>query len=228
MVVRMVRVEAYQHLAVALGDFANLGQDFFLNARTLDHLDARCQGMRLDCRPVVRPDIDVDTKHLAARLCGGNTGFRIAYVKQGQHGSTEYQRTAVRNAGLDNQVGLHFPDDLLHRHHVLRILDHRATQPTVVVGILGRNGRPHEGRRTCAQGFISRICGNSCCNFLIEFSHGRRSHSGRHCWTSALSLPGSLNSLHRSSILPAALPGLVPARRPASRWREGTFPAWRD
>ena len=40
------------------------------------------------------------------------------------------------DAGLDDEVGLHRPDQLLHRNDVLRVLDDRASQPLEVVGVL--------------------------------------------------------------------------------------------
>ena len=61
----------------------------------------------------------------------------IAVIEQGEHGGAEDQRSAVGDAGLDDQVGLDLPDDLLYRHHVLWLLDDRAAEPGEVVGVLG-------------------------------------------------------------------------------------------
>ena len=45
-------------------------------------------------------------------------------------------RAAVGNAGLDDQVWFDLPDEFLHRHHVLRILDDGAALPLKMVGII--------------------------------------------------------------------------------------------
>jgi len=46
----------------------------------------------------------------------------------------------VGNAALDDQIRFDLPDDLLHRHHVLRQLDDRTAHPREVIAVfvLGR------------------------------------------------------------------------------------------
>ncbi len=46
------------------------------------------------------------------------------------------QRTATRNAGLDNQVRLHQPDHFLQGDDVLRILNDRQSEPAEMIRVL--------------------------------------------------------------------------------------------
>ena len=63
-----------------------------------------------------------------------------------EHRRREDQRAAVRDAGLDDQLGLQRPDQLLHRDDVLRVLDDRPAEPGEVVRVLGGDRRRHEPR----------------------------------------------------------------------------------
>ena len=127
----MVRIEADEHSCCAANFRLYLSHDFWCGGRSLDHMDPARHRMRLDRRPVVRTDIDVDThdKTLrAARIHELAQFDRIAVVQQRQHRSAEDQRSAVSDAGFYDHIRSDLPDQFLHRHNVLRILDDRAAK----------------------------------------------------------------------------------------------------
>ena len=127
--VGVVGIEADQNSLVVLGDCFHLGNDFWLNARTLNHLDTRCHGVGFDGGAVVGPDVNIDTQHFALRVSGVKHGARfngVTQIKLRQHRSTEDQRTPMCDAGFDDQVWLDLPDEFLNGDHVLGILDDGA------------------------------------------------------------------------------------------------------
>jgi hypothetical protein len=75
----------------------------------------------LDRGPVVRADVDVDAHDLPRP------------ADQLQHRGREHDRAAVCDPGLDDQVRLDVPDDLLQGDQVLRELDDRPAHPAEVV-----------------------------------------------------------------------------------------------
>ncbi len=80
--------------------------------------------MRLDGAAIVRADLDVDADHAAAAH-----GLEEAGV--------EDERSAVGDARLDDDVGLHPVDHLLDAQHVLGKLDDGAAHPAERVDVLG-------------------------------------------------------------------------------------------
>src|SRR6266536_3314813 len=72
--------------------------------------------MLFDCRPVVRPDVDVDSDHAPP-------------AKQLAEGGVIDERTSVRDAALDDHVRLDTINHLLNTDDVLRQLNDRAAEP---------------------------------------------------------------------------------------------------
>ena len=99
----VVGVEADQNSLVVLGDCFHLGNNFWRNARTLNHLDARCHGVGFDGGTVVGADFD--NKHFAFGFFGVKQGARFnggKQIKLRQHGTTEDLRTPMRDASFDD------------------------------------------------------------------------------------------------------------------------------
>ena len=80
-------------------------------------------GCSSSARPVVLADFDVDADHEA-----------IA-AEQLEDRRRERQRAAVGDAGLDDDLRLDSPDQLLDRDDVLRVLDDRQAEPVEVVRV---------------------------------------------------------------------------------------------
>ncbi|MNN57290.1 hypothetical protein D3C81_1722720 [compost metagenome] len=78
--------------------------------------------MALDCLAIVRTDVTVDTQ-------------RFAMALQFEQRGVVDNRATVGDPTLDDQVRLDLPDELLHRHHVLRQLNDRAAHPGKVVAV---------------------------------------------------------------------------------------------
>jgi 8-oxo-dGTP pyrophosphatase MutT (NUDIX family) len=53
-----------------------------------------------------------------------------------EHRSREHDAATVRDSGLDDEVRLHVPDQLLHQYNIARELDDGAAEPAEVVGVL--------------------------------------------------------------------------------------------
>src|SRR6266550_1138827 len=93
--------------------------------------------MALDRLAIMRADVDVDPDHRSLP----------DQFKQRGH---EQNGAAARNAGLDDDIGLGRPNDLLRRHHIRRKLDDRNTHPApevevvIFVGGMNRAGREIE------------------------------------------------------------------------------------
>jgi len=68
--VGVVGIKADHNSLIFLGYCFYLGNDFRGNARTLNHLNARCHGMGFDGGTIVGTDVDVDTQHFALRFFG--------------------------------------------------------------------------------------------------------------------------------------------------------------
>jgi hypothetical protein len=109
--------------------------------------------MGFDRRAVVGADVDVDAQH----PCIGRTAAGGVEL---QHGGRENERAAVGDARLDDQLGLRGPDDLLHGHHVLGVLDDGPAQPFEVVGVLALVGLVHPGARGLGQGRAGALGGD--------------------------------------------------------------------
>ncbi len=121
--------------------------DIIGDARTLEHGDTVRHRMRLDRRTIVRANVDIDAEHLSARLqhihCGAAFDS-IGHVEQSQKGCAENQGPTMGYAGLDNEIRAGFPDDLLHGHDILRILDDGPSHPEIIVGILELDRTPQK------------------------------------------------------------------------------------
>src|SRR5687767_4579215 len=91
-----------------------------INRGTLNHLYSFHHWVRLYLLTVMCTNIYVDSQH-------------FSFSNQLHKRSVINKRSAMSNAGFDDEVGLHLPDNLLHSDHVLRILDDRSTHPCKVV-----------------------------------------------------------------------------------------------
>ena len=75
------------------------------------------------------------------------------------------------DAGLDHQVRPDLPDQLLHRNHILWILDNGTAQRGEVVGILGSDRCNREIPCSLSQIPVVSIRGDPRSNLVIEFTH---------------------------------------------------------
>jgi len=89
----------------------------------------------LDLAAVVAPDVDVHPHHEAVAAEDLEQGRRVD------------QRAAVRDAGLDDEVGAHLPDELLNGEEVLRQLDDGPAEPAEVVRVAPARDLQEPGAR---------------------------------------------------------------------------------
>ena len=108
--------------------------------------------MRRDGGAVVLPDVDIDAQDAAPgppRIEHGAALRRVAVIQKHQQRRAQDERSAVRDACFDNQIGAAGPDHILEGDNVLRILDDGAVQPREVVTVM-MNARllpPQEAER---------------------------------------------------------------------------------
>ena len=108
---------------------------------------------------VVGADIDIDAEHLAV-------SHQLA-----QRGVVD-QRAAMRDAGFDDQVRSHVPQDFLHGDHVLRVLDDRPAHPSEIIGVLGVDRITHEVGCVRLDARIPTKRANARGDFVVETGHG--------------------------------------------------------
>ena len=101
--------------------------------------------MGVDGRAVVGADVDIDADHLAAAGLGIEHAARldgVAIVEHRQHRGAHHQRTAMGDAGLDDQIGAARPDQFLDRIEILRHLDDRPAEPGEILRIADGGSTP--------------------------------------------------------------------------------------
>src|SRR6185436_18433017 len=118
---------------------------------------------------IMGPYFQVDAYHPA--LVDFATGFQ-----NGEHGSGKNERSTPGDSGLDDQVRLHEPDNLLHGLEILGNLQNGDAQPREVVDIVGLADAylVEERPGSRLQFLVATIGGNSAVHLLsilFEGSH---------------------------------------------------------
>src|SRR5919201_1579758 len=122
-VMGVVGIEHHHHGGVTFAVAADLFEHRWIGGGALDHRDSRGERVALDLRSILRPNLDVDAH---------DTPIAAEHMQQR---SPEHQRPPMGDAGLDDQVGLHAPDDFLDRDDVIGKLDDRPAEPAEVIGV---------------------------------------------------------------------------------------------
>jgi len=123
--------------------------------------------------------VDINANDFAATLervhgCAGFDG--VTHIQHGQQTGTQYQRTAVRNAGLDDEVRADLPHQFLHRHHILRILDDGAAHPVKVVDVFALHGGLQPVARQRTEGGIGTVRNKPFATFLGKLGDSIECH----------------------------------------------------
>src|SRR5258708_7212727 len=94
--------------------------------------------MSLDGGAIVGANIDVDRHDYALA------------ANELEHGCVQHRAATASHSRLDDKIGLHAPDELLHRDDVLREREDRLAEPVEVVGVAVSSSCPYERVRQAA------------------------------------------------------------------------------
>ena len=176
MVAGVVAVETDQHPGILPGNAMHLLNNLGRNTGTLNHLNARRHRVRLDSGTVMGANINVNAQHLAAgdfrvEYLAGFDG--VAHIQQRQQRGAKNERTAVGNPGFNDQVRLNLPNQFLHGHHILGILDNGAALPGEIIRIFRQRRGLHKRCRTVTQRLVGGDSRNPLFHFCLKITHYR-------------------------------------------------------
>ncbi len=123
MVMCVIAVQADQNARAGRRGCFHLIDDLRIDGGSLDHVNPARHRVRLDCRAIMGANIDINPQNpplRRSRVQHRPRLDRIAVVEHCQHCRTLNEGAAMGNAGFDDQVRLHIPDDFLKGHHVCR------------------------------------------------------------------------------------------------------------